>query len=259
VSDRPVRPFELEPEPEAPPRPPERPRAAVLAEEGEPGFDAIEVLDETEAPGDAGRRAGADLVRRATRARRRALRWLAGGVAVMVAVLVGIELADLLRAAFARSAALGAVLAAAATVILAALAALAREEMRDLRRLSDISRLQADAARSMQPGAQGAAAVLAARVEALYRDRPDVAPGLEAFRAALPDAHGDAETLALLSRMVLRPVDRRARRVVIIEHGDDEQAIGADEAAGAFSHAENLTSNRANAAAPPSASRVAGM
>src|SRR5690606_4305105 len=123
--------------------------------------------------------------------------------------------ADLLRAAFARSAALGAVLAAAATVILAALAALAREEMRDLRRLSDISRLQADAARSMQPGAQGAAAVLAARVEALYRDRPDVAPGLEAFRAALPDAHGDAETLALLSRMVLRPVDRRARRVVI--------------------------------------------
>lgn len=220
MTDRPIRPFELEPEPEAPP--PQRPRAGVLAEEGEPGFEASVVLEEPALPersvaGDAG-----TLIRRTTRTRRRAVKWLIGAGLLMAALLIGIDLVDLLRDAFARSTLLGAALAATAAAILAALAALAGEELRDLRRLDDISRLQAEAARLLQPGApeddgreEGRAAAVAARIEALYRDRPDVAPGIEAFRAALPDAQGDAATLALLSRLVLRPIDRRARRAVV--------------------------------------------
>ena len=212
----PIRPFELEPEPEAP-TPPRRPRAGVVAEEGEPGFEASVVLEEPALPERAAGDAGV-LIRRTTRTRRRAVKGLLGAGLLMAALLIGIDLFDLLRDAFARSALLGAALAFTAAAILAALAALAGEELRDLRRLDDISRLQAEAARLLLPGApeeEGQAATVSARIAALYRDRPDVAPGIEAFRAALPDAHGDAETMALLSRLVLRPIDRRARRIVV--------------------------------------------
>src|SRR5690606_31603749 len=115
----------------------------VVAEEGEPGFEASVVLEEPALPERAAGDAGV-LIRRTTRTRRRAVKGLLGAGLLMAALLIGIDLFDLLRDAFARSALLGATLAVTAAAILAALAALAGEELRDLRRLDDISRLQAE-------------------------------------------------------------------------------------------------------------------
>lgn len=213
--------LELEAEPSKPQEQSEPLSPTVLAEEGEEKFEAYvregERIDEPgKAPGlgaipDA--QTGA-LERRVSQRRRRAFQWLLGSAGVLLAGVLVLDAYSFLETLFGRSVVLGAIFTILFALLVASLVVVVQEQVRDIRRLRDISRLQSEAERLRQANGYGAASALTARLSALYRHRADVEPGLEIFRTAVSDAHTDAEVLELFTKHVLQPLDERASRIV---------------------------------------------
>lgn len=150
---------------------------------------------------------------------RRLLGVFSMAVLIFIASILVIETVSYLSALLDRHPALGTMLAALAAIILASgVAAVGWEAIAlrsQLRSLSEVAQLREDAARILDdPSATGQGGLLTARVIALYRDRPELAGGIERLRRTTTTAHTDAEILALLTREVLRPLDAEAYRIV---------------------------------------------
>jgi putative membrane protein len=219
MSEKWIPPVELEPEatPSPPEGQPERPAPTILAEEGDARFETYvrqgQRLDERDETTTANAQAEA-LKRQMTQRSRRALQWLLGTAGVLLVGMLALDAVTFLATAFERSLFLGSLFATLIALVVVSLLVLVYEQVQDIRRLHDISRLQAEAERLRQANGYGNAAALAARVARLYPHRMDVEPGLDRFRTTVSDAHRDAEMLALFARQVLHPLDERASRIV---------------------------------------------
>jgi putative membrane protein len=149
------------------------------------------------------------------RPRRWAVRLLVGGLALLVMTALGFDTADLIRRAYATSAALGTLVSAVLAVALAGGVGLVAGELRSLTRLRAIDRLRAEAERLKGDDGHGGAGLYAGAVTALYDGRGDMTGPLTALKDQISDAHDDREIVRLIDRQVLRPLDRRAYRLVL--------------------------------------------
>lgn len=158
--------------------------------------------------------AGAAIVAGAPAAPKWPLRLLVGGAAAAVSISVGMDAADMLTRAFAVGPGLGWGAAAALGAAGLGLVGVLWREWRGLarlRRFETLRRRSEHADETDGPGGEAAQTVGA--VVALYRGRPELAPGLERLRLNLPDAHDDKRMLELLEREVLAPLDAAAYRL----------------------------------------------
>ncbi|MEI6557125.1 MAG: TIGR01620 family protein [Rhodospirillaceae bacterium] len=138
-----------------------------------------------------------------------------GGIAALILVTLAFDASDLLSRAFAAGDVLGiAVAALVALVVLTALK-LALDELVAVRRLRRIDRFRIEAERLVAGGGHGAAGSFAERLSRFYRDRTDLAPGIEALHASVTDAHNDREIITLIDRQVLAPIDQSAYNAVL--------------------------------------------
>ncbi|ALJ37331.1 TIGR01620 family protein [Azospirillum brasilense] len=170
------------------------------------------------------------------RPRNRLGRWLAGSVAALVLIALGFDTWDLFNRAFATSAALGVLVAAAVTVAGGAALGMLLRELRALRRLRKIEELRGEAGRLSteivtKAGEPGHAERFAGSLTRLYDGRADLAPSLERVRDHVTDAHDDAEILRLLDREVMGPLDRRAYQTVLRASRDTAVATALSPAA----------------------------
>lgn len=159
----------------------------------------------------------ADALQDQIKYRRHAWRWLLGSVVVFFTSLLALNAADMLGSFYATSLTLGVLFTIIFVSLFASLAWVVTEQIRDLRRLDDLSSIQrkVDCLRTSQE--HGSAMGLVTNFSQIYSDRADVAPGLEAFHRSVEDTHNDAEVLTLYSRQVMRPLDERALRVIASE------------------------------------------
>lgn len=147
--------------------------------------------------------------------RRRYGRWLALGVACVVAVGLGFDTADLISRAFAASAALGTLVAASLVLAGGATLGLLAGEVSALRRLRRIETLRQEADRLLAAPRLSDGDRFAGALNALYADRPDLSPSLDRLRDLVTDAHDDGDVVRLIDREVLGPIDRRAYQLVV--------------------------------------------
>jgi putative membrane protein len=132
----------------------------------------------------------------------------AGG---LVTLAVGLWLADLVTAAFARFAALGWIAAGLVAVAVAAGGAALAGEWLALRRLKRVEAIRHAAEAALEAGSDRLAAAAAARFEALAAANPRAARGRSAYRAAVAGAIVDGrDRLRILEREILEPLDREA-------------------------------------------------
>lgn len=141
-------------------------------------------------------------------------RLLLVGGGVFLIGLLGNEAFSLLQSLYERSAILGIGLATALGMAMTGLAGLAFGEARSLARLQRVDTLRADALPLIDSRIHGRSDDLLARLEALYGDRPDVAPHLGRFRDRCSDALDDGERLRLFGTLVLAPIDTTANAAV---------------------------------------------
>ena len=147
--------------------------------------------------------------------RRPWLRLFFGAGVVLLVGWLGVEAYDFVAGLLARSPILGVGFAVLlALVALGAIGALGRE-LADLRRLERAERLRLTGERLIASEAHGQADAYVEQLERMYRGRADLAEPLARFRRQTSDALNDGEQLRLFARMVLAPVDRQARRLVI--------------------------------------------
>lgn len=138
-----------------------------------------------------------------------------GAFSLFLAGALGVEAYDFVADLYARNAVLGggflALLAAAVLGVVGVVVV----ELRALRRLDRFAEYQAEGRRLAAADVHGESDPLLAALDAVYRDRADVKSDVEAYRSRTSDALGDGERLELFSRTVLRPIDKRAYKLVI--------------------------------------------
>jgi putative membrane protein len=150
------------------------------------------------------------------RPRRPWLRLFVGAGAALLVGLLGLEAYDFVAGLFERWLPLGAGFALLlALVAVGAIGALGRE-LADLRRLQRAEELRLEGERLIGSEIHGQAEAYLVRLEQLYRGRPELAEPIARFHAQTSDALNDGEQLRLFGRMVLAPLDRRARRLVTL-------------------------------------------
>lgn len=193
--------------------------------EREPPNDALGLSGPLELPGELVRRHPGDEAMaegpalKPPRTKRRALRVFLATATGFVLSALAIEAVSYTLALFERNAALGGILGALAAVVFASgLLAVGVEVValrRQLRALREVAELRGEAAAILEaPADTGGGGMLAARIAALYEDRPELADGIRRFKTTVTTAHADREVLSLLARDVLQPLDRQAYRVV---------------------------------------------
>lgn len=135
------------------------------------------------------------------------------GIGILVGGLLGLDIAGFVHDQFARGAALGWATAGVAAAGLGAVLWWVAAELRQLRRLRHLPEVQAHFAASHIEG-QPQAVVLDALGEAgaaLGQDRA-VRARVAAWRRQVQPHHGNAQTIDLFERTVLRPLDAEAER-----------------------------------------------
>jgi len=197
-----------------------RPRAG----EREPATDAfglstpLELSADEVRPHPADETAPADLPVKPPRARRRAFRVFLAAATGFVLSVLAIESVSYTLALFERDSVLAACSARWPPSLSQAASRPSGPKPVALRRqlrLSGGSGATHEAARILDaPVNTGEGGVLAARIVALYEDRPEAEEGVARFKTTVTMAHTDREVLSLLTREVLQPLDRQAYRVV---------------------------------------------
>lgn len=205
------RPFSIPVTPPAEPPAPLRP--VVVATEGDPHYQRV--LDQGRAARAREVEAEARLPAPSRPRRRSGLGRLLAAIAVLIAALVVVDGYGFLKSRFEDSLLLGGLFTLLIGAVLWALARWLGEELRGFRALGRVSALQEQARGLLaSDGSSGEGARCAARIEALYRDRADLAPLLERFHEVHADTHSDGDVLRLFEQEVLRPVDQRVYRTV---------------------------------------------
>lgn len=141
-------------------------------------------------------------------------RLLLGGAGLFLAGALGVEAYDFVADLLLRSELLGWAFGTLLAGMVAGGLGLAGHELGALRRLDRVAELREEAKRHLDSRVHGEIDGLVARIEAVYRGRPEVEAAFERFRAQASDALDDGERLALLAQTVLEPLDRRAYRIV---------------------------------------------
>jgi putative membrane protein len=150
------------------------------------------------------------------RPRRPWLRLFFGAGAVFLLSLLGLEAYGFIAGLFERSPVLGLGFALLLALVgVGAIGALGRE-LADLRRLQRAEELRLVGERLIASEVHGQADVYLARLEQLYRDRPELAEPIARFHVRASDALNDGEQLRLFGTTVLAPLDRQARRLVTL-------------------------------------------
>jgi putative membrane protein len=137
-----------------------------------------------------------------------------GSLALLLLVLLGLEAYDGLEALYARSTALGAIVALLLAAALAGGLGLAAREVVSLRRLDRVEEVRQEAATLVGAQLHGKADALLERIGRLYRGRPQTLEAIERFERQASDALDDGERLQLFASTVLAPIDRRAYQLV---------------------------------------------
>jgi putative membrane protein len=163
--------------------------------------------------------------------RRWAMRLLVGSAAVLVALAVGYDTADLVRRAFETSMVLGGGAAVLAAGTVTGAIGLLMGELRSLRRLRQIDGLRQDADHLRTAAGHGEAERYAGAVTALYRDRPDLTVQVAALKDHLNDAHDDREVVRMVDLQLLQDIDRRAYQLVLRASRDTAIATALSPAA----------------------------
>jgi putative membrane protein len=200
-------------------------RVRPLAGEREPAGDGFGLSAPLELPANVVRRhpddeaAPPDPAVKPPSPRRRALRVFLAAATGFVLSVLAIESVSYTLALFERDPVLGGLLGALAALAAASGAAAVGSEVvglrRQLRALREVAELRGEASDVLDGSAEpGSAALLAARITALYDDRPELADGVARFKTTVTTAHADREVLSLLARDVLQRLDRQAYRVV---------------------------------------------
>lgn len=152
---------------------------------------------------------------------RGAAKLLVGSLALLVLAAIGFDTLDLVARAFAWSPWAGASLTGLAGLAVASLAVMTGREALAWRRLRAVDRLRQQATRLLaQGGPTEDAREVKNNVAALYRGRPGMAAPLHDLDTAVTDAHDARETLALVDRILLTPVDAAAYRLVLAASRD---------------------------------------
>ncbi|MFM2044577.1 MAG: hypothetical protein RLY86_3153, partial [Pseudomonadota bacterium] len=168
------------------------------------------------------------------RGRMRAAKILAGSLAALVAVAIGVDTADLLVRAFDLSPILGGALSGLAALAVGSLAVITGREWRAYARLKRVDHLRLQGALVRAKGGhggQGGAGPLLARVTALYRGRAEMAAPIARLSTHLPDAVDDRDRLDLAERTLMAPLDQAAYRLVLAASRDVALATALSPAA----------------------------
>ena len=139
---------------------------------------------------------------------------LAAGAALIL-VALAFDAWDVVRRAWEANAMFGAVVAALVVAAATGLTKLVIDELRGLLRLRRIDDLRERASRMLASDIHGGGRDFSAQVEAMYAGRADLAPQLAALRAARSDPHDDNETVRLVDRLLVQPIDRTAYQEVL--------------------------------------------
>ncbi|MDX9859587.1 MAG: TIGR01620 family protein [Rhodospirillales bacterium] len=193
--------------------------------EREPPVDAVGLPGPLELPAELVRRHPGDEPRaeglpiKPPRTKRRAFRVFLATATGFVLSALAVEAVSYALALFERNAALGGVFGVLAAVVFASgMVAFGAEVValrRQLRALREVAELRGEAAAVLEaPADAGGGGMLAARITALYEERPELADGIRRFKTTVTTAHAGREVLSLLARDVLQPLDRQAYRVV---------------------------------------------
>lgn len=189
-----------------PPVPPQ-----VVAEEGDPAYDALMREYAKTQPEEEPALTPAHPRRRWYRS---PLGWLIGSGAVLLLIVSLAESYALLTDYYQRDPWLGVIITVPLAALFLALFTLIARELRGYWAVRAADDLRAEAARLLGSDAQGPAKRYLARISALYQERSEVKAGLERFHTQHSSAHSDRETLALYSRLVLGTIDERAYRII---------------------------------------------
>jgi putative membrane protein len=189
MSERPIAPFELDPERIAPER--------ITLVEPEPVLPA----------------AAADLAP-APPPRRPWRRLLVLGGGAFLAALLGLEAYDFLVDLYERSSLLGTGFSVLLALAATGAVGYVGSEILSLRKLARLGDLRVDASHLYGSQVHGQADALLDSVERVYRDRLDLEGPIQAFHAQASDALNDGERVQLFAASVLAPLDKRAYQLV---------------------------------------------
>jgi putative membrane protein len=148
------------------------------------------------------------VARDAPRRRDRVMTFGLAGVAVLVVGWLAVDAVGWIAAAFERSTALGLLAATAVTAGVAGAGAVIARELGSLFRLKSVEAIHRRLADDRVPPTDARKAI-AAVLAVVPRER-EIDAGIEAFQRQVQLHHATAQQIEILSRTVLKPLDRRA-------------------------------------------------
>lgn len=145
-------------------------------------------------------------------------RWSAvfwAALAGLISLGVGLWIDQLIAELFARNDWLGWLAVALVAVLLCAMLAVALREIWGLMRMAKIDQLREDAEGAIQSDDSKAAKIVIRSLLGLYRNRPDTARGRTALEEQQTQIIDGANMIALAERDLMRPLDKKARALVM--------------------------------------------
>ncbi len=181
----------------------------------DPGVDAIDdtTIDDLEPPADDGHQAVEAIIH----PERRGIRWAAlaawsGGA--LVSFALGLAIDGLIRDLFARNDWLGWIGLGLLGLFALAVLVLIGRELAGLLRLKKVARLRLAADRAAADNLQNEARKVIGELAALYRSRPDTAKGRAALGAHAGEIIDGRDLIMLAERDLVAGLDRRARSLI---------------------------------------------
>lgn len=148
------------------------------------------------------------------RTRNAAARWLIRFGILFLILVIGVDAYSYLSVQFERSLTLGLVLSMALAGVVLTLLWLVGREIRDYRRLQEVSELRRLAEAALAEPGQGQAKKLVQRFADLYRTQPILQRRLSQFEESIADYHTNGEILDRFGRVVIKPMDAQAYAII---------------------------------------------
>jgi putative membrane protein len=147
-------------------------------------------------------------------------RWGLGRLALsllgaLLALIVGVALAEFVAGLFAENAVLGSLGLALLVAFLGVLAVICLRELAALARLGRIESLRARAVEAHASGSPAAAEALIRGLDTLYRRRPELADRLRRLRDATGDMPDTPARLAYAEQLLMAPLDAAAEAAIM--------------------------------------------
>lgn len=138
-----------------------------------------------------------------------------GAVTALVSLGIGLWTDQLIRALFARADWLGYTAVALVVIALVAVAAAAMREVIGIRKLDEAQGLKSDAMLARADTSPKPARAVVAHLVTLLDSRPETARGRQTLKAAEDDIIDGPQMIDLGERVLLGPLDQRARALIL--------------------------------------------